>query len=67
VGHRSYQKSIFKVTTLNFHLAASAHFKSVDVGDLDKMTREVARLFWQLILNSIISHLEANIMKDTKK
>jgi hypothetical protein len=41
VGLRSDQKSIFKLTTLSFHLAASAHVISVEVDDPDEMIPEV--------------------------
>jgi hypothetical protein len=34
-------KSVFKITTLSFHLAASAHVISVEVSDQDEMTQEV--------------------------
>jgi hypothetical protein len=57
VGHQSYQKSIFKIKTLSFHLAASAHVISVKVGDPNEMTWEV-NMFIILAFNSklIISH-----------
>jgi hypothetical protein len=41
VGHRTYKKPIFKIKTLSFHLAASTHVISVEVGDPDEMTQEV--------------------------
>jgi hypothetical protein len=51
VGHRSYQKSIVKIKTLGFHLAAS-----VEVGDLDEMTWEVNTFILAVNSKLIISH-----------
>jgi hypothetical protein len=40
VGRRFYQ-SFLKITTLSFHIAASTHVISIEVGDPNEMTWEV--------------------------
>jgi hypothetical protein len=56
VGHQSYQKSIFKIKILSFHLAASVYVISVEVGDLDEMIWEVNTFILAVNSKLIISH-----------
>jgi hypothetical protein len=55
-GSSILPKSIFKIKTLSFHLAASAHVISVEVGDPDEMTQEVNTFILAVNSKLILSH-----------
>jgi hypothetical protein len=49
-------KTIFKITTFSFYLAASTNVISVKICDLDEMTREVNTFILAVNSKLIISH-----------
>jgi hypothetical protein len=55
-SHWSYQKFVFEIKTLSFHLVASAQVIFVEVGNPDEMTLEVNTFILAVNSKSIISH-----------